>query len=57
VLAFGIPFAIVPLVALTAGRALGGFRNRALTTALGIAASIVLIALNAALLWLVATGA
>lgn len=57
VLAFGIPFAIVPLVALTAGRALGGFRNRALTTALGIAASIVLIALNAALLWLVATDA
>ena len=58
VLSFGIPFALVPLVALTARRdVLGGFRNRAFTTIAGIAASVFLIALNAVLLWLVLTGA
>jgi manganese transport protein len=58
VLSFGIPFALVPLVALTANReVLGGFRNRVWTTIAGIAASVFLIALNGMLLWLVLTGA
>ncbi|KTR88305.1 manganese transporter [Microbacterium testaceum] len=57
VLSFGIPFALVPLVALTARReVLGVHRNRVLTTMAGIAAAIFLIALNAVLLWLVFTG-
>ncbi|MEV7767282.1 Nramp family divalent metal transporter [Microbacterium sp. NPDC086615] len=57
VLSFGIPFALVPLVALTARRdLLGDYRNRAITTAAGIAAAVFLIALNAVLLWLVFTG-
>lgn len=58
VLSFGIPFALVPLVALTANRdVLGGFRNHAWTTIAGIAASVFLIALNGVLLYLVLTGA
>ncbi len=58
VLSFGIPFALIPLVALTAkADVLGGFRNRILTTVAGVAASVFLIALNAVLLWLVLTGA
>lgn len=58
VLSFGIPFALVPLVALTAQRrTLGAWTNRVWTTAAGIVASVLLIALNAALLWLVLTGA
>ncbi|MDR6867074.1 manganese transport protein [Microbacterium resistens] len=58
VLSFGIPFALIPLVALTAQRrTLGGFANRVWTTAAGVIASVLLIALNAALLWLVLTGA
>ncbi|WP_349425538.1 Nramp family divalent metal transporter [Microbacterium sp. LWS13-1.2] len=58
VLSFGIPFALVPLVALTANREiLGGFRNRAWTTIAGIAASVFLIALNGVLLFLVLSGA
>ncbi len=58
VLSFGIPFALIPLVALTAQRdVLGAFRNRSLTTAAGIAASVFLVALNGVLLWLVFTGA
>ena len=57
VLSFGIPFALVPLVALTAKRdVLGVHRNRIVTTVAGIAASVFLIALNALLLWLVLTG-
>ena len=57
VLSFGIPFALVPLVALTARRdVLGTYRNRAVTTAAGVAASVFLISLNAVLLWLVFTG-
>ena len=57
VLSFGIPFALIPLVALTAkSDVLGQFRNRALTTVAGIAASVFLIALNGILLWLVLTG-
>jgi manganese transport protein len=58
VLSFGIPFALIPLVALTARReVLGRFRSHPATTAAGIAASVFLIALNATLLWLLFTGA
>lgn len=57
VLSFGIPFALVPLVALTARRdVLGAHRNRWWTTLAGVAASVFLIALNALLLWLVLIG-
>ncbi|QAY72819.1 divalent metal cation transporter MntH [Agromyces protaetiae] len=58
VLSFGIPFALVPLVALTAKRGLlGRWRNHWATTAAGVAASVFLISLNGVLLWLVFTGA
>lgn len=58
VLSFGIPFALIPLVALTAQRrTLGVWTNRVWTTAAGVLASVLLIALNGALLWLVLTGA
>lgn len=58
VLSFGIPFALIPLVALTAQRrTLGAWTNRVWTTVAGIVASVLLIALNGALLWLVLTGA
>ncbi|MDL9979460.1 Nramp family divalent metal transporter [Microbacterium candidum] len=50
VLSFGIPFALIPLVVLTAR--LGRFRNSATTSLLGVIASVFLIALNAVLLWL-----
>ncbi|MCX6502899.1 MAG: Nramp family divalent metal transporter [Microbacterium sp.] len=57
VLSFGIPFALIPLVRLTARRdVLGTFRNRWLTTAAGVTASVLLISLNAVLLWLLITG-
>jgi manganese transport protein len=57
VLSFGIPFALIPLVALTAkGGVLGRWRNHWATTAAGIAASVFLITLNGVLLWLVLTG-
>ncbi|MCT2087215.1 Nramp family divalent metal transporter [Microbacterium enclense] len=57
VLSFGIPFALIPLVVLTARRdVLGVHRNRTLTTVAGVAASVFLVALNAVLLWLVFTG-
>jgi len=57
VLSFGIPFALIPLVALTARReVLGEYRNRTLTTVAGVAASVFLVALNAVLLWLVFSG-
>ncbi|WP_082590533.1 Nramp family divalent metal transporter [Agromyces sp. Soil535] len=58
VLSFGIPFALVPLVALTAkAGVLGRWKNHWATTAAGIAASVFLITLNGVLLWLVFTGA
>ena len=58
VLSFGIPFALVPLVVLTAQkRTLGAHANRPITTALGALASLLLITLNVVLLWLVFTGA
>jgi len=52
VLAFGIPFALVPLVMLTRDRALmGELVNRRRTTAAAAAAAAVIIVLNAVLLW------
>jgi manganese transport protein len=57
ILSFGIPFALIPLVALTAKRdVLGGYRNRVWTTAAGILASVFLVTLNALLLWLTLFG-
>ncbi len=57
VLSFGIPFALVPLVWLTARtEVLGPYRNRVATTAAGVAASVFLIVLNAVLIGLLATG-
>ncbi|MBU4464773.1 MAG: Nramp family divalent metal transporter [Actinobacteria bacterium] len=57
VLSFGIPFALIPLIALTArADVLGAFRNRLITTILGVAASVFLVALNATLLWLILGG-
>jgi len=56
-LSFGIPFALVPLVWLTAREGvLGGYRNRWWTTLLGAVFAAFLIALNALLLWLTFTG-
>jgi len=58
VLSFGIPFALIPLVVLTAQqRTLGEFRNRPITTIGGVIASVFLVTLNAVLLFLVFTGA
>ena len=57
VLSFGIPFALIPLVAITAkAEVLGPWRNHWATTAAGVAASVFLIALNGVLLWLVIGG-
>lgn len=56
-LSFGIPFALIPLVALTSQRrTLGVWANRGWTTAAGVMASVLLIALNGVLLWLIITG-
>lgn len=58
VLSFGIPFALVPLLWLTAqSGVLGEHVNRWWTTVLGGIAAAALIALNGVLLWLVLTGA
>lgn len=57
VLSFGIPFALIPLVVLTAQRGvLGDHRNRWWTTAAGAVAAAFLVSLNALLLWLTFTG-
>lgn len=57
VLSFGIPFALIPLLALTTQRrTLGMFRNRRLTTMLGVVCVVLLIALNIALLILMGMG-
>jgi manganese transport protein len=54
VLSFGIPFALIPLVWLTAQRGLlGDFANRWFTTAAGAVAALLLVTLNAVLLILV----
>lgn len=58
VLSFGIPFALVPLVALTTRRELmGDAANRPWTTVLAAVAAGLLIVLNVTLLALLATGA
>ena len=57
VLSFGIPFALIPLVWLTAQRGLlGAHVNRWFTTAAGALAALLLIALNVVLLVLLFTG-
>jgi manganese transport protein len=57
VLSFGIPFALVPLVHLTARRPLmGAYVNRRATTAAGVACVAVVIALNLTLLAVTARG-
>jgi len=56
VLSFGIPFALIPLVWLTAQKGLlGDFANRWFTTAAGVIAAVLLVTLNAVLLVLVFT--
>ena len=58
VLSFGIPFALIPLVSLTAkAGVLGQWRNHWATTTAGVLASVFLITLNGVLLWLIFTGA
>ncbi len=58
VLSFGIPFALVPLIWLTSRRdVLGDYTNRWFTTAAGIVAAVLLVALNVVLLVLIFTGA
>lgn len=53
VLSMGIPFAVVPLVWLTASRAvMGEYVNHRVTTALAALAASAIIALNVVLLWL-----
>jgi manganese transport protein len=57
VLSFGIPFALVPLIRLTSDRALMGVdTNGRLVTALGWSVAAMITALNAALIYLTATG-
>jgi manganese transport protein len=56
VLSFGIPFALIPLVWLTAQKGLlGDFANRWFTTVAGAIAAVLLVTLNAVLLVLVFT--
>lgn len=58
VLSFGIPFALVPLVWLTARRSvMGEHVNRWWTTVLGALFATALVTLNVLLLWLTSTGA
>ncbi|MFT2817649.1 Nramp family divalent metal transporter [Leifsonia sp. A12D58] len=58
VLSFGIPFALIPLVWITAKRGiLGEYRNRWFTTVAGAIAAVLLVALNVVLLVLVFSGA
>lgn len=50
-LSFGIPFALIPLVAFTAQRRImGTLANRRVTTIAAVAATTVIVALNASLL-------
>ncbi len=57
VLSFGIPFALIPLVWLTAQRGiLGTYANRWFTTAAGSLAAVLLVSLNVLLLVLVFSG-
>jgi manganese transport protein len=57
VLSFGIPFALIPLLVLTARKSImGDARNRAVTTVLAVLAAILLVVLNLTLLGLLASG-
>ena len=57
VLSFGIPFALVPLVRLTADRALmGDDVNHRITTALGWAVAVIISVLNVLLIYLTVIG-
>lgn len=57
VLSVGIPFALVPLVALTAGSALmGRYANNRALSVIGWFFATVIIALNLVLIWLTVTG-
>lgn len=57
VLSLGIPFALLPLVRLTAGRdVMGAYRNHPLTTAGAVVVAGVIVALNVALLGLTFLG-
>jgi len=57
VLSMGIPFALVPLVVLTARRSvMGEYANHRVTNLLAIAVAAVVIGLNVALLWLTFAG-
>ena len=52
VLAFGIPFALVPLVLLTRDRrVMEELANRPVTTGAASVAAVVIVALNAVLVW------
>ncbi|GGN20337.1 Nramp family divalent metal transporter [Streptomyces fuscichromogenes] len=58
VLSFGIPFALVPLVALTSRRSvMGSYANRRVVTAAASLVTVVIIALNVALIYLTVSGA
>ncbi|WP_410575245.1 Nramp family divalent metal transporter [Amycolatopsis sp. cmx-4-61] len=57
VLSFGIPFALVPLIRLTADRSLlGEDANHRLTTLAACVVAAIIIALNLVLIWLTVTG-
>jgi manganese transport protein len=57
VLSFGVPFALVPLVVLTARRqVMGADVNARLTTVLASCATAAIVVLNAVLIGLVVTG-
>jgi manganese transport protein len=57
VLSIGIPFALIPLVVLTARRdVMGEYVNRRATTALACVVAAIVIVLNVSLLWLTFTG-
>src|SRR5712691_5445937 len=57
VLSFQLPFAVVPLIQFTGDRSkMGEFTNGRMTAVLGWAMAAVIIALNAALLWLIFGG-
>ncbi|GGO24728.1 Nramp family divalent metal transporter [Micromonospora parathelypteridis] len=57
ILSFGIPFALIPVVAFTRRRDLmGNLVNHPLTTAAASLVAVLVVALNAFLLWQIATG-
>ena len=57
VLSFGLPFAVIPLVLFTAnGKIMGPLVNRRFTTFLACIAALLILALNAYLLYSLAAG-